>query len=197
MLKDNFYFVSNNEDKKEFIFDSNFSIVDLNKSNQIKFILQANYENVSASFNLLLIAKDKQKRIDIECNLESFNNDLKINVFCLAFDNSKIKVFIKAKNTNKKKNDINIAINSVIFGDNSTFSACPIFDFNSNEINAKHSVKIGSLNDKEVNYLISRGISKENAKTMLLNGKIDAILKHLNSEDKMKIKNKIKTMIRN
>ena len=130
LLSDNFYFVSDNEDKKEFIFDSNFSIVDLNKSSQIKFILQANYENVSASFNLLLVAKDQQKRIDIECNLESFNNDLKINVFCLTFDNSKIKVFIRAKNTNKKKNDINIAINSVLFSNNSTFSACPIFDFN-------------------------------------------------------------------
>ena len=64
--------------------------------------------------------------------------------------------------------------------DNETRSdTIPIIDINNDSVDIGHEAKIGRISDEAIFYLMSRGISKDEAKAMIVRGFVEPISKEL------------------
>lgn len=145
--------------------NSLLNYIDVDKSELVDFIFNIYEDSI---INLSSFTWDKNKDINILINLYK-NCNVYINVNSITINNKKTNIFIKATN----KFDIsyayiNIQISGIINGTKSKISCTPIFDFNTNKINAHHGLAIGTFNSDQIFALNCKGISTQNAKTMLI-----------------------------
>ena len=82
--------------------------------------------------------------------------------------------------------------NTILLSDDSTMFAKPHLEISIDELEASHSSTIGSLDDKQLLYLCSRGIEKEHAKKMLLNAFENIICNNIKNEKIKKFINNFK-----
>ena len=73
------------------------------------------------------------------------------------------------------KNDIKVLPLTVILGEKSKINAKPILIIDCDDVHASHGCAIGTLDDNEIYYLMSRGISRKKSinllmKSFLVNG---------------------------
>jgi Fe-S cluster assembly protein SufD len=52
-----------------------------------------------------------------------------------------------------------------------------------NEVKCSHGSTIGEIDEEQLFYLLSRGISKASAEELLVNGFLDEVLKRLKNEE--------------
>ena len=163
--------------------DSNFNVVDLSESQKIEF----NFDipnNKKIKINWLSMSKNINKKINITITTNGKNNNIDLNSNSLLYENSNISFNVCAKNKSEYENSINLKISALLNDDKSKFSACPIFDFTTNSINAKHSVNVGGLNKEELSYIMSRGINENIAKKILITSKIESVVQFLDKKQK-------------
>ena len=55
----------------------------------------------------------------------------------------------------------------------------PIIEINNDRVDIGHEAKIGRISDEAIFYLMSRGISKDEAKAMIVRGFVEPISKEL------------------
>ena len=55
----------------------------------------------------------------------------------------------------------------------------PIIEINNDSVDIGHEAKIGRISDEAIFYLMSRGISKDEAKAMIVRGFVEPISKEL------------------
>jgi Fe-S cluster assembly protein SufB len=55
----------------------------------------------------------------------------------------------------------------------------PNIKIRNNDVTIAHEATVGKLSEEDVFYLMSRGISKEEAKAMIVNGFIEPIVRNL------------------
>ena len=55
----------------------------------------------------------------------------------------------------------------------------PIIDINNDSVDIGHEAKIGRISDEAIFYLMSRGISEDEAKAMIVRGFVEPISKEL------------------
>ena len=63
-----------------------------------------------------------------------------------------------------------------------------------NDVNASHAAAVGKVDDNQIFYLSSRGISESNAKKMIALGYLTPVLEYINDED---VKKEISEQIAN
>ncbi len=61
----------------------------------------------------------------------------------------------------------------------STSDTIPIIDINNDSVDIGHEAKIGRISDEAIFYLMSRGISEDEAKAMIVRGFVEPISKEL------------------
>ncbi len=83
----------------------------------------------------------------------------------------------------------------VIVGDNSKITTKPILLIDEFDVMAYHGATIGKMSDDELFYLMSRGLSKNEAFLLILDGLINPILDKV-EDDKDNIKEMINKMIK-
>ena len=81
--------------------------------------------------------------------------------------------------------------------DKSKISSLPILLIDEYDSMANHGAAIGKMSDDELFYLMSRGLSKEEAFMLIINGIIRPFVNNIIDEKlKEEINNKIESMIR-
>ena len=80
---------------------------------------------------------------------------------------------------NAKNSVSSVECDALIVDDKSKSSTHPSMIVNNNSSIKSHEAKVGRISEKELFYLMSRGISEEEAKEMIVNGFIEPVLKSI------------------
>ena len=95
-------------------------------------------------------------------------------------------------NKNAKHSKASVSCESLMLDDISRSDTIPAMDIRTADADVGHEAKIGRISDDAVFYLMSRGISEENAKAMIVSGFADNVSKELPLEYAMEMNNLIK-----
>ena len=72
-----------------------------------------------------------------------------------------------------------VEFESLMLDNESTSDTIPIIDINNDSVDIGHEAKIGRISDEAIFYLMSRGISEDEAKAMIVRGFVEPISKEL------------------
>jgi len=86
----------------------------------------------------------------------------------------------------------NVSCESLMLDDISKSDTIPVIDVATDEVDLGHEAKIGRISDDAIFYLMSRGISEEEAKAMIVRGFVEPISKELPLEYAVEMNNLIK-----
>ena len=92
---------------------------------------------------------------------------------------------------NAKKSKCSVSCESLMLDDISASDTIPVNDVETDEVEFSHEAKIGKISDKTIFYLMSRGISEEDAKAMIVRGFAYPISKELPVEYAVEMNNLI------
>jgi len=85
-----------------------------------------------------------------------------------------VKVTPKATNTRSQ-----VQCDGLILDEKSTSNTYPHMDIQNEEVNIAHEARVGKIGDEEIFYLMSRGLTEEEATRLIVKGFIDPIVKAL------------------
>ncbi len=94
------------------------------------------------------------------------------------------------KNAHHSKSTV--ACESLMLDNKSKSDTIPVINLNNDEVDMGHEAKIGRISDEAIFYLMSRGISEEEAKAMIVRGFVEPISKELPLEYAVEMNNLIK-----
>ncbi len=92
---------------------------------------------------------------------------------------------------NAKNSKCNVSCESLMLDDISRSDTIPVNDIRTDEVTFSHEAKIGKISDKEIFYLMSRGLSEEDARAMIVRGFAYPISKALPVEYAVEMNNLI------
>lgn len=170
--------------------NENISIkVDENLSNNFLYLIDAkndlNFDinltltnNSSIYLNIITFSyNDSKVNINVNTISQDDNIHIVINNHNFGFDNSLINVAIKSTIINNAKNNqVYQNILGFLMSESTTIKGQPILEIQTEQVIAKHSLKIGSLDKDEVFYLQTKGFSVNLAKKILIDSLIKKIL---------------------
>jgi len=73
----------------------------------------------------------------------------------------------------------NTSCESLMMDSKSKTDTIPVIDLRNDEVDIGHEAKIGRISEKAIFYLMTRGISEEEAKAMIVRGFVEPITKEL------------------
>ena len=85
-----------------------------------------------------------------------------------------------------------VSCQSLMLDDESRSDTIPAMDIRAKNVDIGHEATIGRIGDDKVFYLMSRGISEEEARTMIVNGFAEPVSKELPLEYAVEMNNLIK-----
>lgn len=115
-------------------------------------------------------------------NTKSISKDGGISTF-----RSAVVVSSKAKHSKSA-----VSCQSLMLDDISRSDTIPAMDIRTKDANIGHEARIGRISDEAVFYLMSRGISEEDARSMIVSGFADEVSKELPLEYAMEMNNLIR-----
>ena len=92
---------------------------------------------------------------------------------------------------NAKNSKCSVSCESLMLDDISISDTIPVNDIETDEVEFSHEAKIGKISDKTIFYLMSRGLSEEDAKAMIVRGFANPIAKELPVEYAVEMNNLI------
>ena len=92
---------------------------------------------------------------------------------------------------NAKNSKSSVSCESLMLDDFSISDTIPVNDIQTDEVEFSHEAKIGKISDKAIFYLMSRGLSEEDAKAMIVRGFAEPIAKELPVEYAVEMNNLI------
>lgn len=92
---------------------------------------------------------------------------------------------------NAKNSKCSVSCESLMLDDISRSDTIPVNDIRTQEVEFSHEAKIGKISEKEIFYLMSRGLSEEDAKAMIVRGFAYPISKELPVEYAVEMNNLI------
>ncbi len=93
------------------------------------------------------------------------------------------------KNAHHSKSTV--SCESLMLDNRSKSDTIPVMDIRTDEVDIGHEAKIGRISDEAIFYLMSRGISEEEAKAMIVRGFVEPISKELPLEYAVEMNNLI------
>ncbi|MFM1542090.1 Fe-S cluster assembly protein SufB [Helcococcus ovis] len=94
-------------------------------------------------------------------------------------------------NENAKGSKSNVNCESLMIDNKSVSDTIPVMIIENDDVDLGHEAKIGRIDDSKIFYLMSRGLSEEDAKAMLVRGFAEPIAKELPMEYAVEMNNLI------
>ncbi|SHI34114.1 Fe-S cluster assembly protein SufB [Clostridium cavendishii DSM 21758] len=94
-------------------------------------------------------------------------------------------------NANAKNAKSYVSCESLMLDNKSKSDTIPVIEIENDEVDMGHEAKIGRISDDAIFYLMSRGISEEEAKAMIVRGFVEPITKELPLEYAVEMNNLI------
>ncbi|MGK0209261.1 MAG: Fe-S cluster assembly protein SufB [Patescibacteria group bacterium] len=90
-----------------------------------------------------------------------------------------------------------VACDGLMLDNKSKSMTCPVMDVGEDDVKVSHEASIGRLGEEQLFYLMSRGLSEEEATKMIVSGYIEPILKELPLEYAVELNRLIELEIEN
>lgn len=94
-------------------------------------------------------------------------------------------------NSNAHGSKSTVTCESLMLDNESRSDTIPVIDIQTDDVDLGHEAKIGRISDEAIYYLMSRGISEEEAKAMIVRGFVEPISKELPLEYAVEMNNLI------
>lgn len=173
----------------------NIVFADFAKSN-IKVTSQVDLvkEGASCDWHLATLSNSNfVKHFDVSFSHKVGHTNALMDNYGVARDKSKI-VFSGINHIEEHASQSNTAQNAkiIVFDKEASGVASPILKIDENDVKASHGAVVGQLNNEHMFYLMSRGLTKEEAKMIITLGYLQPISKHFSDENKALIEEAIK-----
>lgn len=173
------------------------------KDNEKLEIDLVDVNDTNSEVNLLVKIKKKSNVIIHLSSLGSSNNKKRYNIkmdhlfsdskstceiFCVAKEKSDIFSVIETK-ISKKAGGTKSAqrIKGIMLSDNATIGGEPNLIIDKNDVKAAHGLAIGKINIENMFYLMSKGLTRQEAEKLIIFGFFNSGLKNLDLRRKEKI----------
>ena len=186
-----------------------------------KVMLRIFYKNSSEKLEILANLDEFSSFDAVFADFSSKNTSIKSNVILYGDGaNSSFKFATLAKENSIKKYNIsfdhignktssnldgylvceneafvsmaNQKIKGILFDEKSKATANPILKIDCDDIEASHACSIGNLNENHIFYLMSRGISEDEARKLIVEGYLNPISAYFDEQNASEISEKIK-----
>jgi Fe-S cluster assembly protein SufD len=168
------------------------------KLNKIEIEVNLNKDNSSCSiYSALNLLGDQHQEIKTRINHNSPNCKSYQKIKNVLNDKSKGvyqgKIFVEKI---AQKTDAYQLSKALIVNDEAEFDAKPELEIYADDVKCSHGSTSGSIDSDAVHYLMTRGISKDEAVKLLINGFLNEILENItNSELKFFLEEKLERQI--
>jgi Fe-S cluster assembly protein SufD len=128
---------------------------------------------------LMLVLGAGDKSVDININIihEKPRTKSQVIVRGILSDSSRVNFNGLVKiNQGSELSNAWLAAHLLLVSDMAQGRAVPSLEILENDVKAGHATTVGKINDSEVFYLMSRGISRSRAKQIIINGFISGLL---------------------
>ena len=183
-----------NDESKSFIAIENY-LKDKSKSN-INFIelggkvkvsnyySKLNEKSSENNFNSLYIGKNNDK-LDLNYYINNNNKNTisNMNIVGVLKDNSykAFKGIIDFSKDSKKSIGKELE-NCILLSDKVISKSLPILLCHEEDVNGSHGVSTGKIDNEQLFYIMSRGISEEDAKKLIINANFNNIINNINDK---------------
>lgn len=167
----------------------NLDLIFLNENciNNINALLVGEYADLN--LNLLSLAKNAKKEFDINVTHLARETKSSVTNNGICFDNGKnifnVNGIIKP---NMKNSDVRQITKGLILSPSGECVANPNLLIDFYDVKAYHGATIGKISDDDLFYLMSRGLTKNEAFMLVINGLLEPYIKDIEEES---IKNSI------
>ena len=168
--------INENANLKIYVISMNNNTTDTYNFNLIK-------EYATLEMNVLSLAKEAKKEFIFNVNHLAPETKSSVSNYGISFENGKnhfkVNGIIKP---NMKNSDVRQITKGLILSPSGECLAEPILLIDYHDVKAYHGATIGKINDDDLFYLMSRGLSKEEAFMLIINGLLEPFVKNLNDE---------------
>lgn len=155
-----------------------FPLIWTGRESELSFEIILSGTGAKITFLALLLGKEEQS-LDLSANVvhSGVNTRSEIIVKSALKDYASVnfeglvKINPKAKGTNAY-----LSANILLLSKTARGKAIPSLEILENDIKAGHATTVGRVNDMELFYLMSRGISEKSAKIMIIGGFLQSII---------------------
>ncbi|MDL2291990.1 SufD family Fe-S cluster assembly protein [Acholeplasma sp. OttesenSCG-928-E16] len=148
--------------------------------------ININLKKEGSNTDVKSLAIGNNATLDININVNHQAKDSKSDIYSIGIANKKSNIIIKTI-ANIQKNMVNSNSYQKIVGsildDESRITGDPVLYIDEYDVVAGHGAAVGKLDSEAMFYLMSRGISKEEAKKMLLYSMMTPFLDSLDNKD--------------
>ena len=145
--------------------------------------ISINGEGCNNNFGVLMLGTDKD-HIDYHVNINHISGQSTNNFNCksllkdssIGIFNGKILVAKGASGTDSTLNN-----NNLLLSDKSEIQSNPQLEINCEDVKCAHGFTSGNLDKDALFYLQSRGINKQDARAILIQGFISKLITHFDS----------------
>ena len=178
----NFYEMKNSLEKNAVL---DYTIAEIGGNNKISnYFAKLNGENSENLLNVIYLGKEKEV-IDINYNIETYGKNAKayINVQGAINDYAKknFKGTIDFKEGSKKavgkENE-----NCMILSPNAKSKSLPMLLCHEEDVEGEHGVSSGKIDESKLFYIMTKGISYENARKLIIKASFNDIVRKINDE---------------
>lgn len=163
---------------------------------QLNFNINLEGRGAKLKLLMLLLGRDWNK-LDLKVNIFHQTPDTESKVMVKGVLNDSafvnfdglVKIEKGAKNT-----DTWLGAHILLLSDKARGRAVPSLEISENDIMAGHAATVGRVNDLELFYLQSRGISEKDAKSLIVHGFLNSIIKDFPSHLSYKARKEIEML---
>lgn len=166
----------------------NFDVILMNDNTNLDLDVEVDGEGVNVNVNTLSLAKECEKNINININHRAKESTSNVCNYGISFDNgiNRFKTVGKI-HRNMKNSDVRQITRGLLLSPTGACLAEPILLIDYFDVKAYHGATIGKINDDDLFYLMSRGLTQNEAFMLVINGLVEPFVKGL-SNDSIKAK---------
>ena len=147
--------------------------------------------------NIEIVFGSKEQSFDLSSNLIHKVPNTKGNILVknVLKDSAKTDfIGLIRIEKNAQKSDSLLQEHSILLSKNARSNTIPSLEIEANDVRCTHSASSGQVDEEQVFYLMSKGLSKEEAQKMIVMGFLNPVMENLDVEE---VKDKIVKLIEN
>lgn len=156
-------------------------------NNKVKAKLNSRLTGIGSNVNMRSVAissTNNDQEIDVLINHEAKNSVGLMHNIAIASENGRVvlngieKIFQK-----NSKSDAYQSLQGITTSNDAVIEVNPILLIDEYDITAGHAATVGKLDEMSIYYLMSRGLSKKEAESLIINGLIRPIVDAITDKD--------------
>ena len=164
------------------------------KENTLDYQIRLVGRGAEVSYLMLLVGTNATKlKLNTTVVHESPNTNSRIIIKGIL-DNSSGVDFEGLVKINKgaKKSNTQLAAHLLLLSDKAKGRVVPNLEISENEVKAGHAATVGKINEMQLFYLMSRGLSKKSSTKLIIQGFLENIISEFPVDEAAKIRKKLK-----